>query len=95
MDCEHERFPQRLKHIDAQTTNLGTGRLIDPKQRIAKCLFFSRQRLEADNKVKRQATPPANKYATRNQHPSKRIAWGQVFLLPRGPARPDNPPKTP
>ena len=24
MDREHERFPQRLKHIDAQTTNFGT-----------------------------------------------------------------------
>ena len=52
MDREHEWFPQRLEHIDAQATNLGTRRFIDPKQLIAKCRFFFRQRLKADNKVK-------------------------------------------
>ena len=63
MDREDARFPHRLKHIDPQTADLGTRRFIDPKQLITKYRFFSRQRFEADNKMKRQAMPPVNEYA--------------------------------
>src|SRR6185369_7010230 len=64
IDCEHHRFPQRFKYVNAQATRLSTRRFIYPKQLIAKCGFFARQRLKAHDKVKRQAVAPANKYAT-------------------------------
>jgi len=35
MDREYEWFSQRLKDIDSQTTNFGTGRFINSKQLIA------------------------------------------------------------
>src|SRR6476619_8074427 len=54
MNRELKRFPQRLKHMDAYTTNLSAGRFIHSKQLFAEQRFLSRPRLKPDNKVKRQ-----------------------------------------
>jgi hypothetical protein len=58
VDREDSGGAQRLKNIDAQAARLDARRLVDPKQLIAKCLFFSRQRLKMDDEVNRQRTPP-------------------------------------
>src|SRR6476646_10894599 len=65
IDRENERLPHRFKHVNAQATRFGTRRFIDPEQLVAKCSFFAGQRLKSNDKVKRQALPPVNKYVTR------------------------------
>jgi hypothetical protein len=87
IDREHERFPQRFKYLNAQATGFGARRYIDPKQLIAECRFFARQRLKAHDKVKRQALAPANKYATPNQRlrPYPNIFLADVENAPTAP----------
>jgi hypothetical protein len=59
MDRKHKRLPNGLEYIDGQATWFGARRSINLKQRFPKFRRFPRQRLEPDDHVKRQETPPA------------------------------------
>ncbi len=79
MDRENKRFAQRFKHVDPQATSLGARGFVNPEQLIPKFRLLSRQRLKADDEVKRQASPPANKYVTGKwREPSFAIVFSSV-----------------
>jgi hypothetical protein len=70
---EHERLPQRLKHIEAQTPSLGSGRFIDPEQLLAKRCFPSGPWLKANDDVNGQMTIPNSKYRKGESAPRKAL----------------------
>jgi len=59
MDRKHIRLPNGLEYIDGQATWFRARRSINPKQLFPKFRRFPWQRLESDDHVKGQKTPPA------------------------------------
>jgi hypothetical protein len=58
MDGKHERFSQRLKSMDPQTTVLGPRSLDDAQEFPPKFQLLPWSSLKADEKVNRQEAPP-------------------------------------
>lgn len=69
MYCEHNGLTQRFKYVDLQATWLVAGWRNEPKQRFAKCCFFPRLRLEADDEMERQGRTPQLKSMSRGRIP--------------------------
>jgi hypothetical protein len=59
MGRKHIRLPNGLEYIDSQATWFRARMSINPKQLFPKFLRFHWQRLESDDHVKGQKTPPA------------------------------------
>jgi len=59
MNRKHKRFPNGLEYINSEAARLGAGGSINPKQLFPKFGCLPWQRLESDDHVKGQETPPA------------------------------------
>jgi hypothetical protein len=77
MNRKHKRLSNGLEYIDGQATWFGARRSINPKQLLPKCRRFPWRRLESDDHVKGQGTPPAAIMAT--------TIFGELFDIARLP----------